>query len=474
MKILMKKILTALFLLSCCVSCTNDFESINTNRDEPTQVAGNLLLPTVIFDLATLSVGETYGFGEIISQYGASYEYNQLDIYNWTSDARFWGLYRILQNVKDIKNYGLANDLPNYEAVGLILEAYCYSILADAYGDVPYAESNRAEEGIIAPAYDSQESIYNGLLAALEEANSIIDTDSGIEGDRLYGGDMMKWKKWGNALHLRLLMRISEVRNVSADLQKIVDGPDTYPLFESNDEEAIYHYSGINPDISPVSVGVGREYEYYLGIPTTHLVNTLLKNDDPRINEWLDEKVNDDGSLEFIGVDPGQNLGDIGRPDAFCRKDESYFSDPAKINAVFLSYSEQAFILAEAAERDMINGDAKNYYETAVAASFEQWGVAMPADFLTDKAPYEAGNLGRIYEQKWLALYHSGVESWFDWKRTGQPAFIQAGPGNVNNGRVPVRLMYPSLEQSVNAANYQDASARIGGDNINSRVWWDK
>ncbi|HQU60799.1 MAG TPA: hypothetical protein PLU64_16450, partial [Saprospiraceae bacterium] len=88
----MKKILTALFLLSCCVSCTNDFESINTNRDEPTQVAGNLLLPTVIFDLANLSVGETYGFGEIISQYGASYEYNQLDIYNWTSDARFWGL----------------------------------------------------------------------------------------------------------------------------------------------------------------------------------------------------------------------------------------------------------------------------------------------------------------------------------------------------------------------------------------------
>jgi hypothetical protein len=98
----------------------------------------------------------------------------------------------------------------------------------------------------------------------------------------------------------------------------------------------------------------------------------------------------------------------------------------------------------------------------------------MPGDFLTQSVPYDANNLDRLYEQKWLALYHSGIEAWFDWKRTGKPAFIQAGPGNVNNGLVPVRLQYPSLEQSVNASNYQTAAQRIGGDNINARVWWDK
>jgi hypothetical protein len=34
--------------------------------------------------------------------------------------------------------------------------------------------------------------------------------------------------------------------------------------------------------------------------------------------------------------------------------------------------------------------------------------------------------------------------------------------------------MYPSLEQSVNGSNYQSAAQSIGGDDINTRVWWDK
>jgi len=471
----MKQLILALGIVLIGFSCTKDFEQINENPNQPASVSGDLLLRTSIFDLTNLLVSETYGFTDILAQYMAIYEYNQLDIYNWTADARFWWMYGTLQNIKDVKAYGVKQKLPNYEAVAIILETYSYSVLTDAYGDVPFSQSNKAEsEGIISPAYDTQESIYPQLLANLKRANDIIDLDGSISGDILYNGDMLLWKKFANSLRARLLMRISKVRDVAQDLQAIVDDPSQYPVFESASEGAIYHYSGVTPDISPYSSGLAREYEYFLGVPTTHFVQVLLQNNDPRIHEWLGYHTKDDGTLEYLGLAPGQNQGDIGRPVDYSSKDTSYFSESDKITGIFMTHSELCFVLAEAAAKNIINADAKTWYEQGVSSSFEQWGVEMPGDFLTQSVPYDANNLDRLYEQKWLALYHSGIEAWFDWKRTGKPAFIQAGPGNVNNGLVPVRLQYPSLEQSVNASNYQTAAQRIGGDNINARVWWDK
>lgn len=470
----MKKILFVLSLVFLAGACTKNFEELNTNPNEPTSVSGDLLLRSAIFDLSNVLVSETYGFNDVVAQYMATYEYNQVDIYNWTSDNRFWVLYDILQDLKDVKEYGEKRQLPNYTAVAKILEAFAYSILTDAYGDVPYSESNKAEAGIITPKYDTQESIYTGIFGSLTEANSMIDLNASINGDPLYQGDMLKWKKFCNALRLRFMLRTSKVQDMSQQISSFLGDPTGNPLFEGTTDDAIYRYSGEVPDISPYSSGVGREYEYFIGVPTTNLVNLLLQYNDPRIHEWLGYHTKDDGSLEYLGVAPGQNQGDIGRPVDYSSKDTSYFSEPDKISGIFMTYSEQCFLIAEAGARMLAPLDAKTWYENGVAASFEQWGVPMPDDYLTVGAPYDANNPERLYEQKWLALYHCGMEAWFDWKRTGKPAFIQAGPGNQNNGLVPVRIMYPSLEQSVNAANYQAASQRIGGDNINSRVWWDR
>ncbi len=140
-----------------------------------------------------------------------------------------------------------------------------------------------------------------------------------------------------------------------------------------------------------------------------------------------------------------------------------------------MTYSELNFpYLAEASQRNLITtGAAQSYYNTAVEASFKQWNVIMPTDYLTVTAPYSA-TTEVLYTQKWLALYHTGVESWLDWKRTGKPSFIKAGPGAKNNGKIPRRIMYPSLEQSVNAQNNNDALQKMGGtDDINAKTWWD-
>jgi hypothetical protein len=465
----------SIFLLIAAMSlfaCTKNFDKINTNENEPESVSGDLLLRTCIFDLSNLMVSNSYSFNDVLAQYMATYEYNQLDIYNWTADDRFWNLYDVIQDLRDVRAFGAQTQNPNYEAAALILETYCYSILTDAYGDVPFSESNRAQEGIISPAYDTQESIYTAMLDNLRQAGELINMDDRLNGDILYDGDMLKWKKFANSLRLRMLLRISNVKTVGAEMQTILNDPARFPLFEQQADAAIYAYSGQVPNVAPYSsASGGREYEYFITVPTTHLINTLQKYNDPRVHEWLGYRYQ---TTEYVGLEPGKNQGDIGRPDDYASKDTSFFLSANKTTAVLMSYSELCFIVAEAAARNLVSADPQVWYNKGVSASFGQWQVEMPTDYLTASASYDPGNLDVLYEQKWLALYHSGIEAWLDWKRSGKPSFIKAGPGNVNNNKVPVRLLYPSLEQSVNKTNYTAAAARIGGDNINTRVWWDK
>ncbi|TCI94916.1 SusD/RagB family nutrient-binding outer membrane lipoprotein [Tenacibaculum sp. M341] len=468
----MKKIIYIVVALIVFSACTEDFTKINTNPNNPEVASESLLLPTVLFDLSNLMVNESYNFGDIISQYGARYEFNDLDIYRWQADDRFWSpMYTILQNIQDIKKIADENGDVNYKAVGLILESYIYSVITDAYGAVPMSEANRTKEGIITPVYDSQEAIYTSIFEKLENANQIINVSGTINGDNLYNGNMMQWKKFANSLRLRLLLRISDVKNVSSEVTAIVNDFATYPIFESNADNATYAYSGSLPDISPIVLpGGGRAYDYYLLIPTKHFVDLLATNNDPRLDAWVSPK---EGTNDrTLGVIPGQSLSDIGRPADFSRRANSFYESATMVEGIFMTYSELNFILAEATEKGLVSSrSAKSYYDTAVIASFEQWNVNMPTDFLSVTAPYD-NTTDRLYEQKWLALYHSGVESWFDWKRTGKPSFIQAGSGNINGDMVPVRLRYPSLEQSVNTANYEAASSAMGSDDINASSWW--
>ena len=49
--------------------------------------------------------------------------------------------------------------------------------LTDVWGDVPFTEALQGftAEGTLYPKYDTQESIYNAILAELEEANVASD-----------------------------------------------------------------------------------------------------------------------------------------------------------------------------------------------------------------------------------------------------------------------------------------------------------
>ena len=89
--------------------------------------------------------------------------------------------------------------------------------------------------------------------------------------------------------------------------------------------------------------------------------------------------------------------------------------------------------------------------------------------------PYVAANgLEQIAEQVWVATMFNFYETFANWRRTGYPQLTPVNyPGNVTGGTIPRRLEYSQGEANVNAANFAEASARMGGDLFTSRVWWD-
>ena len=75
--------------------------------------------------------------------------------------------------------------------------------------------------------------------------------------------------------------------------------------------------------------------------------------------------------------------------------------------------------------------------------------------------------------QKYLSLFLNDYQQWFEYRRTGLPV-LPTTNAMLNNKMVPVRFRYPSSIQISNKDNYQKAVERMGGDDINTKVWWEK
>ena len=481
--------LLAIFAVAVAsTGCDSRFEDVNDNPNEPEEVATKLLLPDVIRGSVNTSVNTAHTTGNLVLQYTAKVSFaTEIDRYNWAGVGYWQPLYDDLRNVEDVIRLAQERDQPRYEGVGLVLKSWIFSMLTNAYGDVPYSESVAVQEGIETPAYDRQEAIYRGMLADLRRANDLLTPGSGaVQGDILYGGDIMKWKKLANSLRLRLLMRLSE-KDITLDLdggdvsvpeafQSITNAPDTAPVFTSNADNAALEYLGSRPNEWPrhtSRIGTFRTFKM-----SQTLTDTLKHFGDPTAASVADSVA--DGSPKFVGVPNG--LTD----DASASFNEGpdfqsglnftrYYDEPDAAEGLIMTYAEVLFLKAEAAERGWTSADAQSHYRNAVEASFGQYGQSTPSGYFGQPGvSYPVDNqtqaLERIGTQKWIALFYTGLEGWFNWRRTGIPD-IDPSVENVNGDEIPVRFRYPESEQSLNAENYRAAVDRQGDDDINTEMW---
>ncbi|MBX2896249.1 MAG: SusD/RagB family nutrient-binding outer membrane lipoprotein [Cyclobacteriaceae bacterium] len=510
MKTYFKKSLLSIAALLVVFACDNNFEDINTNKNVPTTVTPDLLLSGVIRNTLNNQVGEAWGIGNIVVQHTAKIQFVNEDRYLWGELNGVWNtVYGNMRNVQNIIDFA-QNSTPvqnNYLGVALVLKSWMFSLATDAYGDIPYTEATKGKSaGIYQPVYDAQETVYNGILADLRTANQILGSSSEtIAGDILYGGGtaaIIKWRKLANSLRLRYLMRISNKRNVTSEMQEILSNPAQFPIFESNADNAALVYLASAPNQWPLyTTRVGSFDEFRL---SKTLGDYLTSINDPRLRVFARPTQNSvtAGTPVIAGIPNGledtqalsynggpQNISRVGYTFA-CLVCNDANQNPPQANVargLLMTFAELQFILAEAREKNLITtGSAETFYLNGISANMNYYASIVPADYginLTLPADYytQAGvvytgttaeKLAKIASQKWVALFFNGLEAWFDWRRTGLPALLP-GSSNLNDNKIPVRFIYPQSEQSLNATNRSAAVARQGADNINTPVWWD-
>ncbi|MCK4664151.1 MAG: SusD/RagB family nutrient-binding outer membrane lipoprotein [Bacteroidales bacterium] len=468
-KILISTILLGLFFIT---ACDKDFEELNKNPNDATEVSSGLITADVVRNLGNSLYSTFWGgdMGSCWSQQWAKVNYEEEARYKPREsviEGTIWKrLYEdVISDAHIMEQLAIAEGNSNMQGVALVMQAYTYSILTETFGMIPFSEAMQSAEGNFTPVYDSQQDVYNGIFAMLDKADGLFSATGGTitaASDILYGGDYTGWQKFANTLKFRLKMRISHKVDVSTDLQDILDNKS---VFTSNSDEAKLIYLSAAPNANPIyeSLVLGARFEYKVN---KVLVDMLVNLNDPRLAVYAEK--NGDG--EYRGKPSGidnvpstdwnyENVSAVG----------DLYTQP-ETPAIFMSYSEFMFLKAEAALKGYITGNAQTFYENGVAASFTTNEISSSYAAYITQATVATATLQNVAEQNWLGLYCQGIESWTEWRRTGYPVLVIAI--EAVEPEIPSRLSYPEIELSVNKTSCEAAISAQGGDNLTTKFWW--
>jgi hypothetical protein len=479
--IVYRKAIALLLIITCSVliSCTKDFEEINTDPNRIDAISPGTLLNPIIYNMAGFNMGRanevTFSFMQVALPFpSASGGLHRYDVSENVGNSTWNTSYQWLNNIKEMYNASVNVGDPNYQAIALTLDAWIYANLTDCFGDVPMTEATKGDEGILRPKFDTQKEIYTTLLNKLDSANALyVTTKPMIYGtDILYGNNVTKWKKFTNSLRLRLLLRVSKKpeMNALAQIRTMVNDPVKYPVFSSNDDAAILKLTGITPLTSPW----GRPIDFTsFRAAGKFFLDSLNAFNDPRRAKFTTMARSLNGTT---------NMGYIGIPAGYAGSESQFNYIPSNVNQALvtapmivpiMSYAEVELIKAELEYFSNNGAAAKTAYERGVRAAIEQWSIVMPADYFANANAAYNGTFSRIMLQKYYALYFTDYQQWFEYRRTGLPV-LPVAEGMVNNKKMPVRFKYPIAVRTNNPANYGSAVQSLGADDINTKVWWEK
>lgn len=462
-------------------SCDKNFESINTNPNAPTTVQPGLLLRQVIYDFGEEMSYEGFVAGNLLGQHFTMVDFNLFDRHG-LSDPQLGGnpwpvIYRNLRDNEILLNQAKSNPSQRiYEGPALILKAYMAAALTDIYGDVPYSEALQGQAGIITPAYDSQEAIYtadNGILDNLKKGIAAIDNYSGtgnLEGDILFAGDLTAWTAFAHSLQIKYLMRISEKIEVATAIQEIYD---TGLFIQNNRDNAVFDFTSSLPN--SFRMQQLRDGDFNLFVLSATMEEILKQLEDPRINVLFRQAENSTGGITYKGLLNGPDASQTSISVADFSLPGTIFRERTEaLDANFMTAAETHFLLAEAAEKGLINADAQMHYERGITSAFGYWQTAFPTAYLNGSAAYGANGADKIEQiitQKWIANSINGYEGWIEYRRTGFPK-LKPIAASLNNDLIPVRMPYPTDEAALNPEHYK-AATNANGNSLDAKVWWD-
>ena len=358
-----------------------------------------------------------------------------------------------------------------------------YQLYTDQVGMIPYSEAS--DPDIKLPKYDEQIDIYKGVIAELNEAISLIgsntSTGEGVnllrENDVIFNGDMQKWKQLANSLKLRMALRAHGAPGedfASAAVSEAISSgvlADSDALFESYNQVSniwVEHSS-----YGDIYYGFGEIGQWKMGEP---LINALSSVNDPRLSFMskpspggtvsLDISEASDTQIAFLKstldnaglvldtdyswtqtsseltITMAENTNYVGLPLRLSPNikglfNGNLFSSPADIVVnksnegkeispfIVMSAADSHFMIAEAIVKGLASGDAAGHYQTGLEYAMNLWGASLTSDFSSSEMGSLTGSveekLEKIATQRWIANYTNGYEAWSIVRDTGYP-----------------------------------------------------
>lgn len=425
--------------------------------------------------------------------------------------------YDMLKYVTKMESQSLSQSgTPNtvYGALGKFFRAYSFIWLTQRVGDIPMSQAG--DVTILQPKFDTQHDVYKNSLQLLDDANTLMGTlvtslnsSSVVDGD-IYGLTYLQWQKVINTYKLRVLISLSKRADDNADLNiktqfaKIVNNPAKYPIMTSSGDNLSFKF---NATVNKYIYNPDETYNLFANMSKTYLDITTSTKDPrtfitstPAPAQITAGKTVSDFSA-YVGSNIAETQATLTANDAkgmysYVNFKRYYATFVGPEPCILVGYPELCFNIAEAINRGWLAGSAATWYTNGINASLTSYGLTNgqsytvgnregvtlgtvtinTADFLTT-VTYKGDNaagLTQILQQKYVAFFqNSGWEAFYNWRRTGLPAFANNGPGINPTGTIPLRWQYPVDEQNNNAANYAAAvSSQYGGsDDVNKVMW---
>lgn len=439
----MKKIylLSALTLgLSLGMTSCESYLDINQDPNSPSEenVTTDMIMPA-----AEMSIAGSYGdFLFITGGYFAQYYAQQFGTSNYLDYSRFnmsatrsSGTYtqlyqKALNNLKNINDRALAEDDFGTSLAATVLRAFTYQALVDCYGEIPYTQA--LDPDILTPVYDDGQTVYEGLLSELDEAMSHVESSASVCTNFLFSNQTAdSWIKFANALKLKLLMRMSGVKDVQSEVAALI-AENNFPSADIKwadcwSDEAEKRSPLYSEDFAP---GMQQNMVANLAIINTMQVKDDLGNieyTDPRLPVFFNTNTygNYEGSISGTQYTGTSTFN----ANYWCRPAVAY-DQPVYL----ITVAETEFFLAEYYSRYGSTADASAHYDAAIEASFATAGVSGAEEYLV-RYPYDSNNpIKCIGIAKWVAL--AGInpfESWCEIRRLDYPAFGTAQGSDFYN-----------------------------------------
>ncbi|MDR0560135.1 MAG: SusD/RagB family nutrient-binding outer membrane lipoprotein [Prevotellaceae bacterium] len=499
---------TLILLLS--YSC-NDYLDINHDPNALEEIPdAKVLLPAAEIGIANNLMGWHFGFSGAfwVEYWTQSYNASQFKSLCEYLPQDFNTAYQSLMSqpltdLKRIKTLSENSGNKGYYFIAEALSIYVWQIITDLWGDMPYFEALRGDEGIFHPKQDKGIDIYADLERRVDSLLNFDLSEASIDGhyDYIFEGDIESWQFFVCALKLKLMLRLSETSDF--DKNKLYD-------FVMDHEEELYYFGYYGGAKIPNSVwndgmegkrhpmrefqAGGANYISLNVIGCKNFVDYLKINNDPRLATLFI-----DGTLgaffgDFDSKADSDGNGTKDDKEKYCTSSFAAATPSANQLDLFLfSPWEVYFAIAEVCARAGDNSYAQAYYEYAVEESLGQHGINNLDIFESGYAAWKDGteneHIEQIAMQRWVAnCNYQHIESFIERNRTKYPRVHEINIGenrpyafanfpvgyltiSVNgrnrlNGNLPASPLYPEYYV------FRNTNAPAQKPDVGQKVWW--